>query len=105
MACAYRFVVVFLAISTAHERTLGDDRPNEACGGADSDRQRDHELNRVPHMLTADSGWTITADGVDVELTGQVCSDAMSGRFSRITFEYACKSGDGPPPPPFITPS
>jgi hypothetical protein len=65
---------------------------------------KDNSVNRVPHMLTADSGWTISADGTQVELTGQVCSDAMSGRFTTIRFNYACKSG-GPPPPPFITPS
>ncbi len=51
--------------------------------------------SQVPHMLTASAGWTITPDGAHVEITGDLCSDAMSGRFSTITFEYGCK--DLPP--------
>jgi hypothetical protein len=55
----------------------------------------DNKTSSVPHMLTATAGWTISADGTHVELTGDVCASAMSGRFSSITFEYPCK----PPPP------
>jgi hypothetical protein len=47
--------------------------------------------SQVPHMLTANAGWTITPDGAHVEITGDLCKDAMSGRFSTITFEYGCK--------------
>jgi hypothetical protein len=51
--------------------------------------------SQVPHMLSASAGWTITPDGAHVEITGDLCTDAMSGRFSTITFEYGCK--DLPP--------
>lgn len=47
--------------------------------------------SQVPHMLTASAGWTITPDGKHVEITGDLCSDAMGGRFATITFEYGCK--------------
>jgi hypothetical protein len=58
---------------------------------------------RVEHMLGPNAGWTISADGVNVELTGTLCDDAKSGRFASITFEYGCK--DVPPPPPLPGPS
>jgi len=47
--------------------------------------------SQVPHMLTPTAGWTITADGKHVEITGDLCKDAMAGRFSAISFEYKCK--------------
>jgi hypothetical protein len=54
----------------------------------------------VPHMLAADSGWTISADGVNVELTGKLCDDAKSGRFDALTFEYGCDMLPPLPPNP-----
>jgi hypothetical protein len=52
----------------------------------------------VPHEAGADgAGWTVSDDGVQVEITGPLCDDAMGGRFSSITFEYGCP--DVPPPP------
>jgi uncharacterized protein YegL len=53
----------------------------------------------VPRMLGADAGWTISADGTQVDLTGLLCRDAKEGRFTEITFEYGC-----PPPPPIEPP-
>jgi hypothetical protein len=44
----------------------------------------------VPRDLGNGAGWTISADGSTVELLGQLCSDAMGGRFSAVTFEYGC---------------
>lgn len=58
---------------------------------------------RVEHMFGNNGGWTISADGVNVELTGALCDDAKAGRFESITFEYGCK--DVPPPPPLPGPS
>jgi hypothetical protein len=58
---------------------------------------------RVDHMFGANGGWTISADGMNVELTGTLCDDAKSGRFASITFEYGCK--DVPPPPPLPGPT
>jgi len=58
---------------------------------------------RVEHMLSPTAGWTISGDGVNVELTGSLCDDAKSGRFASITFEYGCK--DVPPPPPLPGPT
>jgi hypothetical protein len=49
------------------------------------------EKNQVPRMLSPTAGWSITPDGTHVEIEGDLCADAMSGRFSSITFEYACK--------------
>jgi len=63
---------------------------------------KDGKKSRVEHMLSADAGWTISADGKQVEITGQLCDDAKSGRFSAITFEYGCKNV--PPPPPLPPP-
>jgi hypothetical protein len=57
---------------------------------------------QVPHMLTPTAGWTITPDGKHVEITGDLCSDAMAGRFLSISFEYKCKDD---PPIPVISPS
>ncbi|HKP58440.1 MAG TPA: vWA domain-containing protein [Polyangiales bacterium] len=58
---------------------------------------------RVEHTFGANGGWTISADGLNVELTGTLCEDAKSGRFASITFEYGCK--DVPPPPPLPGPT
>lgn len=47
--------------------------------------------SQVPRMLTPTGGWTISQDGVYVEITGDLCSDAMAGRFNSISFQYKCK--------------
>jgi hypothetical protein len=49
------------------------------------------EKSQVPHMLSPSASWSITPDGTRVEIEGDLCKDAMSGRFSSITFEYGCK--------------
>jgi hypothetical protein len=54
----------------------------------------------VPRMLSADAGWSISSDGGQVEIMGQLCDDAKGGRFSEITFEYGCKDLPPLPPPP-----
>lgn len=48
------------------------------------------------------SGWSLSDDAAHVEITGALCDDAMAGRFSSITFEYACPTAEPPPilPPP-----
>lgn len=51
---------------------------------------KDNTKAYVPHMLTPTAGWTITPDGKHVEITGDLCKDAMEGRFTTITFEYHC---------------
>jgi hypothetical protein len=60
------------------------------------------QKSQVPRMLTTTAGWTISADGSQVEITGELCEDAKAGRFSSLTFEYGCKDKDVPdlPPPP-----
>jgi hypothetical protein len=55
---------------------------------------------KVARMLSADAGWTISADGTHVEITGKLCEDAKAGRFHSITFEYGCKDLPELPPPP-----
>lgn len=55
---------------------------------------------KVARMLSADAGWSITADGTHVEITGKLCDDAKAGRFQSITFEYGCKDLPELPPPP-----
>jgi len=52
------------------------------------------EKQQVPR----DFGWAINGAGNQVNITGQLCEQAMGGRFSSITFEYGCP--DVPPPPP-----
>jgi hypothetical protein len=47
--------------------------------------------SRVERMLSADAGWSISADGTHVEISGRLCDDAKAGRFDSITFEYGCK--------------
>jgi hypothetical protein len=42
----------------------------------------------IPKDLGDGSGWSITPDGSTVELLGQVCEDAKSGRFTSVKFEY-----------------
>ena len=49
---------------------------------------------RVPRDL----GWSLSDDGKNVEITGALCDDAMEGRFTSITFEYACPEIEPPPP-------
>jgi hypothetical protein len=56
---------------------------------------------QVPHDAGGSSGWTISPDGAHVEIVGKLCEDAMGGRFTAITFEYACPSV---PPPPALPP-
>jgi hypothetical protein len=57
-------------------------------------------LQDVPRDLATDAGWTITADGITVELTGRLCEDAMAGRFTKVTFQYGCVDLPPLPPPP-----
>ena len=45
---------------------------------------------QVPRDLGNGAGWSITPDGLTVELLGQVCEDAKSGRFTALTFQYGC---------------
>lgn len=48
-------------------------------------------------QVPRDRGWALSDDGAHVEITGPLCEQAMNGRFTSITFEYACP--DVPPPP------
>ena len=45
---------------------------------------------QVPRDLGNGAGWSLTPDGQTVELLGQVCEDAKTGRFSALTFQYGC---------------
>ena len=47
-------------------------------------------------QVPRDRGWTLDNAG-KIEITGPLCDDAQAGRFTSITFEYACP--DVPPPP------
>ena len=58
----------------------------------------DDTLHQVPHMLSPTAGWTISTDGVQVEIVGDLCADAMIGRFTSIQFQYPCKEGEPIPP-------
>jgi hypothetical protein len=49
----------------------------------------------VPHDLGGTGGWTVTPDGAHVELSGDICDAAKSGKFSKISFKFGCK--DIPP--------
>jgi hypothetical protein len=47
----------------------------------------------VPHDLGGTAGgWTISADGAHVELTAGLCNSAKTGVFSKLTFQFGCKS-------------
>lgn len=59
---------------------------------------KDDTLHQVPHQLTPTAGWTISPDGMQVEIVGDLCADAMNGRFTSITFQYPCKEGEPIPP-------
>ncbi|MFI5307086.1 MAG: hypothetical protein ACHQ53_07035, partial [Polyangiales bacterium] len=49
-------------------------------------------LEMVPHDLGGTAGgWTISADGSHVDLTGGVCNSAKAGTFSQLTFQFGCK--------------
>jgi hypothetical protein len=55
-------------------------------------------LEDVPHDLGGTAGgWTISADGSHVDITGSLCDSAKGGKFSKLTFEFGCK--DIPPIP------
>jgi hypothetical protein len=54
----------------------------------------------IPRDAGGGSGWTITPDGATVTLQGQICEDAMAGRFSSIKFKYGC--ADPPDIPPIV---
>ena len=56
----------------------------------------------VPHDVGM-GGWTVSPDGVTVELQGLLCEDAKSGRFTSLRFEYGCV--ERPPLPPIEGPS
>jgi hypothetical protein len=45
----------------------------------------------LPHVISPSSGWTVSGDGSQVQLTGDLCQQTMQGMFSAITFEYGCK--------------
>jgi Mg-chelatase subunit ChlD len=60
------------------------------------------EQKQVPRMLSPTASWSVAVDGTSAELHGDLCSDAMGGRFSSITFEYGCK--ELPPLKPGISP-
>ncbi len=49
-------------------------------------------------------GWSLSVDNgeADVEITGPLCDAAMSGRFTSISFKYACPTEPPPPPLPPI---
>ncbi|MDH5675002.1 MAG: VWA domain-containing protein [Myxococcales bacterium] len=53
-------------------------------------------------QVPRDFGWSISDNGENVEITGALCDDAMNGRFTSITFEFACP--EAPPPPPIKPP-
>jgi hypothetical protein len=55
-------------------------------------------IQQVPHELTPTAGWTITPDGTQVEIVGDLCTDAKNGRFTSITFQYPCKNSEPIPP-------
>jgi hypothetical protein len=59
------------------------------------------EPNVGRQQVPRDRGWALDAQG-GIEITGPLCDDAKAGRFSDITFEYACP--DVPPPPPLPVP-
>lgn len=48
------------------------------------------------------NGWSINANGDQVEMTGGLCEAAMAGRFASITFEYACPDVEPPPAIPVL---
>jgi len=50
-----------------------------------------NQKSQVPRMLSPTASWTVKPDGTGVEIQGDLCADAMGGRFSSITFEYGCK--------------
>jgi hypothetical protein len=54
-------------------------------------------MTGMKQQVPRDRGWMLSPDGAKVEITGALCDQAMTGRFSSITFEYACP--DVPPPP------
>lgn len=51
-------------------------------------------------QVPRDRGWSLSVDPNEarVEITGSLCDAATGGRFSSITFQYACP--EAPPPPP-----
>jgi hypothetical protein len=55
---------------------------------------KDGSKHQVPHELAPGAGWTISPDGAQVEIAGSLCDDAKGGRFTSITFQYPCKSGE-----------
>lgn len=55
------------------------------------------QKHHIAQAVDAGSGWSVAASGDHVDLVGQLCVDAQSGRFRAITFEYPC---DPKVPPP-----
>jgi hypothetical protein len=53
------------------------------------------QLMEVPHDLGGSGGWSISTDGIHVELQGEVCDAAKTGALTKITFQFGCK--DIPP--------
>ena len=53
----------------------------------DSSTGQEFEVPRDPGN---GEGWALSADGKTAEILGQVCTDAKSGRFSDVRFEYGC---------------
>jgi hypothetical protein len=59
-------------------------------------------LFHMPHMQGTDPLWTISPDGMHVELLGPLCQRAQEGYYASINFEFACEPL--PPPPPLPVP-
>jgi hypothetical protein len=52
--------------------------------------------------LGASGGWSVSSDGVNVELTGIFCDNAQAGVYSSLNFKFGCV--DIPPLPPPMPP-
>ncbi len=48
-------------------------------------------------------GWSINADGTEIDLFGPFCDQGLAGAYSRISIEYGCLDLPPlPPPPPVV---
>jgi len=56
----------------------------------------------VDRDLQAGGGWSITADGSQVEIFGQLCEEAKAGAYTSLEFKFGCV--DLPPLPPPMPP-
>jgi hypothetical protein len=61
--------------------------------------KRAGKYEEIPRKDNSGTLWTISKDGAQAKLVGELCQDAEAGLFDSVRFEYGCERPPPPPPP------